>query len=139
MYLKPYFYYRQQYPSMNRSNNDSVNSEENECKEVTYGAKDVGKDLDQAAVVEKDKDETRNPKVEYEHTRFQEVAPGIFQFKHPRPPVVKHLPAPVINRYVPEFLAHPSQEEKKTNLNEFVRIGTFPGVAGYGLPVYQFT
>ncbi|MDD4237139.1 MAG: hypothetical protein PHT62_01095 [Desulfotomaculaceae bacterium] len=148
MYLKPYFYYRQKYPVLNKSTEDSINSAENDCKEETSGANSVSQTLDQAERADKqagdlisgpDQEENLDPKLKFEHSRFLEVAPGVFQFKHTRPNNVQHLPEPMVNRYVPEILARPSQPDKKPEVDEFVRIGRFPGASDYGLPVYQFT
>jgi hypothetical protein len=90
-------------------------------------------------ILEPDKEEYKEPKLIYEHSRFQEVAPGIFQFKHSRPNMSQQPPASVLNRYIPEFLAGSSQQDKNPELDGFVRIGTFPGASNNGLPVYQFT
>lgn len=144
MNLKPYFYYRHQaYPGLSKSNDDSNIPAENNPKEVTsetvVAKTEEQENKDGLSLAEPDKEEIIEPKLIFEHSRFQEVAPGIFQFKHSRPNMFQQPPASVVNRYTPEFLAGSSQVDKKPELDGFVKIGTFPGASNDGLPVYQFT
>lgn len=143
MNLKPYFYYRQQYHRQNKSNDENINSAEVTGEENTVsqdlsqtegaGGKAVGamSELIQEENLEPilTQEEKQEPILTFEHSRFQEVAPGVFQFKHPRVHSVQH----------PQFLAWPSQPEQKPEVDEFVRVGVFPGAGNYKLPVYQFT
>lgn len=148
MYLKPYFYYRQQYQRLNKSDEADTNSAENDSNDVTSEVNNVNENLEQAKEAEKDagglvsgpgQEDHLKSKATFEHSRFQKVAPGVFQFKHTRPKMIQHPFAPMVDGYAPEFLAGPSQTDKKPGREEFVRIGTFPGPSDYGLPVYQFT
>jgi len=146
--LKPYIYYRQQYPGLSKSNDDSINLTVKDCKEVTDETNSGCQTLDSATGIEKQsgkanfetgKEDTLEQIKTLEHSRFQEVAPGVFQFKHTRPNMVQHPPAPMVNHYVPEYLGGTCQPDNKPEVDEFVRVGFFPGASDYGLPVYQFT
>lgn len=144
MNLKPYFYYWQQYQRLNNSDAVNIDAKETDSKEVTSGANSLNEALDVAAAEKKaggllSKDQEKELEPKYEHSRFLEVAPGVFQFKHTRPNMVQNTQAPMVNRYIPGFLACPSQSDKKPGADKFVKIGVFPTPSGSGLPVYQFT
>lgn len=130
MKFKPYFYYRQQYSQLNKSCDDSNNSSENDNKEAAGETNGDDGIVKKTTGAEPGKNEIQKPEVKYEHSRFKEIGPGIFQFKHPRPNTVWYPPVPAANLNEPD---------KRIRLDEFVRIGTFPGACGHGLPVYQFT
>lgn len=145
MNLKPYFYYRQQYQRLNNSDAVNIDAKETDCKEVTSGANSLNEALDKVSDAEKkagglvSKDQAKELEAKYEYSRFLEIAPGVFQFKHTRPNMVQNTHAPMVNRYIPGFLACPSQPDKKQEADKFVKIGMFPSPSGSGLPVYQFT
>lgn len=136
MYLKPYLYYRQQYTRLNKPDEAGNDSAEIDSKAAACRAEDAERALDKVVEAEK-KDVNMEPKTVFEHSRFQEIAPGVFQFKHQRPNKLQPQTATALN--CNENFALASQPDKKPQVDEFVRIGTFPGASDYGLPVYQFT
>jgi hypothetical protein len=116
MKLKPYFYYRQRY---NILNNSAEESKEIEQKDNNVSQPIENKPASEATDIHFVIDTTQ-------HSRFQEVSPGIFQFKHKRPNMYQVPPA-----------LFGQTEEKKPEKKNYLKVGTFPGA--HGLPVYQFT
>lgn len=150
MNWKPYFYYRQQFTGESQSKEGVIQDEpekkpgkdatgeENKVIAVTDYTVEEEKKADQSKV-EPVKDKTPEPVSPYKHSRFQEIAPGIFQFKHHRPVTAPRLPIPETYRYGHEYLGQQLQPVGKREREGFVRVGAFPEAAKYGLPVYQFT
>lgn len=116
MKLKPYFYYRQQY---NISNNSAEKSKETEQKD-----NNATQPIEKAPAPETN--DIYFVIGTTQHSRFQEIAPGVFQFKHTRRNMSQVPPA---------FFGQPAKKEP--GKNPFLGVGTFPGA--HNMPVYQFT
>ncbi|TEB06818.1 hypothetical protein Psch_00350 [Pelotomaculum schinkii] len=150
MNWKPYFYYRQQFTGESQSKEGVIQDEpekkpskdaageENKVIAVTDRTVEEEKQAGQSKG-EPVKDKTLEPVAPYKHSRFQEVAPGVFQFKHHRPVAAPYLPVPETYQYGHEYWGQQLQPVGKPEEEGFVRVGAFPGATKDGLPVYQFT
>jgi len=117
MKLKPYFYYRQQYNVPNNSAEES---------------KEIERENNNASQPIKKMPVPKSNDIYFEigttqHSNFQEVAPGIFQFKHSR--------RLNMSQVSPALFSQPAKKEP--DKDTFIKVGTIPGA--HGMHIYQFT
>lgn len=107
---------------------------------------DVDKDNQKAVVEEQGEKDNQSVEINekaavFEHNNFNQVSPGLFQFKKPHQAAVAAV-HPSNSRLEPGKQTPQFKDCEKTKNSEvgFVRLDTLPGVySKYSTPVYQFT
>lgn len=149
MFYKPYINYRQRMLEQNLSfeNNDKEEANEKDLDPVIQ----VNLAVNEAESTEKpssgdlqtglkNKEAAIEPEQPLTHPGFEQIAPGVFQFKHPSLKEKLGVIPPVIAHPTPELWGFQLKETSAMEEAGFIRVDGLPGsFEHYKTPVYQFT